>query len=176
MRALHGRRWVTTVHVGAVWCMAAPLAMAQSPSFVDASKQAGLSVVHSPASATIQWQAWQTGGAAAGDFDRDGLTDLFVVSGGGGPDHLFMNQGDGTFVDEAQAWGLVDLHAGNGAAVVQQELAAIGEAVSARVTKLSDSLKQIADEFSDVEIGRDTPKEVLNELLARYPKTDEVKG
>ena len=60
--------------------------------------------------------------------------------------------------------------------LVQQELAAIGEAVSARVTKLSDSLKQIADEFSDVEIGRDTPKEVLNELLARYPKTDEVKG
>ncbi|MGD8404442.1 MAG: SLATT domain-containing protein [Anaerolineales bacterium] len=60
--------------------------------------------------------------------------------------------------------------------LVQQELAAIGEAVSARVTKLSDHLKQIADEFEDVEIGRDTPKEVLNDLLSRYPKTDEVKG
>ncbi len=60
--------------------------------------------------------------------------------------------------------------------LVQQELAAIGEAVSARVTKLSDSLKQIADEFADVDIGRDTPKEVLNDLLSRYPKTDEVKG
>lgn len=60
--------------------------------------------------------------------------------------------------------------------LVQKELAAIGEAISARVTKLSDSLKQIADEFDDVEIGRDTPKEVLNDLLSRYPKTDEVKG
>jgi len=60
--------------------------------------------------------------------------------------------------------------------LVQQELAAIGEAVSARVTKLSDSLKQIADEFAGVDIGRDTPKEVLNDLLSRYPKTDEVKG
>ncbi len=60
--------------------------------------------------------------------------------------------------------------------LVQQELAAIGQAVSARVTKLSDSLKQIADEFSGVDIGRDTPKEVLNDLLSRYPTTEEVKG
>jgi predicted metal-dependent hydrolase len=60
--------------------------------------------------------------------------------------------------------------------LVQQELAAIGQAVSTRMTKLSDSLKQIADEFAGVEIGRDTPKEVLNELLSRYPTTDEVKG
>lgn len=60
--------------------------------------------------------------------------------------------------------------------LVQQELAAIGQAVSARVTKLSDLLKQIADEFSGVDIGRDTPKEVLNDLLSRYPTTEEVKG
>jgi hypothetical protein len=60
--------------------------------------------------------------------------------------------------------------------LVQQELAAIGQAVSTRVTKLSDSLKQIADEFAGVKIGRDTPKEVLNDLLSRYPTTDDVKG
>lgn len=60
--------------------------------------------------------------------------------------------------------------------LVQQELAAIGQAVSARVTNLSDSLKQIADQFAGVEIGRDTPKEVLNDLLSRYPTTKEVKG
>ena len=34
----------------------------------------------------------------------------------------------------------------------------------------------LADEFSGVDIGRDTPKEVLNDLLSRYPTTDEVKG
>ena len=60
--------------------------------------------------------------------------------------------------------------------LVQQELAAMGQAISARVAKLSDSLKQIADEFADVDIGRDTTKEVLNDLLSRYPKTNEVKG
>ena len=60
--------------------------------------------------------------------------------------------------------------------LVQQELAAIGQAISARVNKLSDSLQQISDEFADVDIGRDTPKEVLNDLLSRYPTTNEVKG
>ena len=60
--------------------------------------------------------------------------------------------------------------------LVQQELAAMGQAFSARVTKLSDSLKKIADEFAGIDIGRDTPKEVLNDLLSRYPTTDEIKG
>jgi SMODS and SLOG-associating 2TM effector domain 1 len=60
--------------------------------------------------------------------------------------------------------------------LVQQELAAIGQAISARITSLSDSLKEIADEFHGIEIGRDTPKEVLNDLLSRYPTTEEVKG
>jgi predicted component of type VI protein secretion system len=60
--------------------------------------------------------------------------------------------------------------------IVQQELAAIGQVVNTGVKKLSDSLKQIADEFAGVDVGRDTPKEVLNNLLSRYPTTDEVKG
>ena len=75
-----------------------------------------------------------------------------------------VNQALGSLAEEASS------------ELVQQELAAIGQAVSARVTKLSDSLKQIADEFSGVDIGRDTPKEVLNDLLSRYPTTEEVKG
>lgn len=60
--------------------------------------------------------------------------------------------------------------------LVQQELAAIGKAIHARVTNLAESLKELADDFAGVEIGRDTPKEVLNDLLARYPTTQEVKG
>jgi len=71
--------------------------------------------------------------------------------------------------------------------LVQQELAAIeqaaqnavafaAETIQAGAARLSDSLKAIADEFSGVDIGRDTPKEVLNDLLSRYPTTDEVKG
>ena len=60
--------------------------------------------------------------------------------------------------------------------LVQQELAAIGEAIRKQVTNLSDSLKQIADDFAGIEIGRETPPEVLNDLLSRYPTTNDVKG
>ena len=60
--------------------------------------------------------------------------------------------------------------------LVQQELAAMSQVISAQVNKLTDSLKQIAEEFAGIEIGRDTSKEVLNELLSRYPTTKEVKG
>ena len=60
--------------------------------------------------------------------------------------------------------------------LVQQELAAIGQAINTRLTRLSDSLQEIAGEFDGVEIGRDTPKDVLNDLLSRYPPTEEVKG
>ena len=58
-----------------------------------------------------------TGGMAVGDFDRDGHQDLFWVSGGGGPDKLFINNGDGTFADQAAQWGLTDWHCGNGVSV-----------------------------------------------------------
>lgn len=60
--------------------------------------------------------------------------------------------------------------------LVQQELAAIGQAISFRLTSLSDSLKEIADEFNGIEISRDTPKDIVNDLLSRYPPTEEVKG
>ena len=58
-----------------------------------------------------------TAGGAVGDFNNDGWQDLFVIDGGTGPDHLFINNGDGTFTDDAAAWGLVDVHWGSGAAV-----------------------------------------------------------
>ena len=57
------------------------------------------------------------GGAAVGDFDRDGFQDLYFVSGGTVPDRLFMNNGDGTFTEEAAARGIVGLHLGMGVAV-----------------------------------------------------------
>ena len=71
--------------------------------------------------------------------------------------------------------------------LVQQELAAMGQAVQNSVSfaigatqtgvdKLSDKLEAIAEDFTDTEINRDTPKEVLNDLLARYPTTDKIKG
>lgn len=66
--------------------------------------------------------------------------------------------------------------------VVQAELAAMKEAmhemaeVLSSKLGLSSKLDRIKEEFSDVEINADTPMSVVNDLLSRYPKTDEVKG
>ncbi|HSR51399.1 MAG TPA: CRTAC1 family protein [Acidobacteriota bacterium] len=53
-------------------------------------------------------------GAAAGDFDNDGLTDLFLS--GVGEQHLFRNLGRGRFEDVTQRTGLSDSGFGSGAA------------------------------------------------------------
>jgi hypothetical protein len=67
--------------------------------------------------------------------------------------------------------------------IVQQELEAMGRAVvetaenvMERASAFTSSLAGIAEEFAHVDIGRDTSKEELNAILARYPKTNDVKG
>jgi hypothetical protein len=67
--------------------------------------------------------------------------------------------------------------------LVQQELEAMSRAVSEtaenlmeRTSTFTTSLSQIAQEFADVDVGRDTTKEELNAILVRYPKTGDVKG
>jgi hypothetical protein len=55
-------------------------------------------------------------GVAVADFDRDGWPDLYVTnSGEGSRNHLYRNQGDGTFKDVAEAMGVADVNrAGTG--------------------------------------------------------------
>jgi hypothetical protein len=67
--------------------------------------------------------------------------------------------------------------------IVQKELEAMSRVVAEtaenameRVSTFKSSLEQIAEEFAHIEIGRDTSKEDLNAILARYPKTNDVKG
>ena len=67
--------------------------------------------------------------------------------------------------------------------VVQKELEAMSKAVVEQAENLMEhtsafksSLAQIAQEYAHVDIGRDTPKEELNAILARIPKTNDVKG
>jgi len=67
--------------------------------------------------------------------------------------------------------------------IVQQELEAmskavaeVAETVKERASSLASSLHEIAQEFAHVDIGRDTTTEELNAILARYPKTNDVKG
>lgn len=67
--------------------------------------------------------------------------------------------------------------------IVRQELEAMSKAVvemaehaAEKASSLTSSLADIAREFAHIDIGRDTAKEELNAILARYPKTGEVKG
>ncbi len=67
--------------------------------------------------------------------------------------------------------------------LVQQELEAMqkavaetAQAVMARASSITSSLQEIVSDFAHVDIGRDTPKEELNTILSRFPKTSEVKG
>lgn len=67
--------------------------------------------------------------------------------------------------------------------LVQKELEAMRQAVAEaaenvmeRVSGLKSSLAQIAEQYANVDIGRDTSKEELNKILSLYPKTTDVKG
>lgn len=67
--------------------------------------------------------------------------------------------------------------------LVQQELQAMSKAVvemaenaMERASSLKSSLADIAKEFAHIDVGRDTSKEELNAILARYPKSNDVKG
>lgn len=71
---------------------------------VEDAANVGLSAVHSPEPDGFPGnQERMTGGVAIGDFNRDGFNDVYWVSGGLIPDKLFINNGDGTFSDQALA-------------------------------------------------------------------------
>lgn len=54
------------------------------------------------------------GGLAAADYDGDGDIDLFATGGDFDPNHLYENQGDGTFVEGGRGAGLDFVHRGSG--------------------------------------------------------------
>jgi hypothetical protein len=95
----------------------------------------------------------------------------------------------GTFVDaegtmdETYKAALGSLAEEASSEIVQEELEAMRQAavemaenVVEKVSSLKSSLADIAKEYAHVDIGRDTSKEELNEILSRFPKTEEVKG
>lgn len=89
------------------------------PVFTDVTSPAGVTAVHGPGpnfASGIQDITSMGGGVAVGDFDNDGWQDIYFVSGGAQPDSLFMNEGDGTFIDRAADAGVGRPHMGTGAA------------------------------------------------------------
>ena len=81
-------------------------------AFSDQSIAAGLGARH-PGAVSAPPTA---PGGAVGDFDGDGWPDVFYATGGGAPDRLFQNRGDGTFVDVAAPAGVAAVHRAQGAA------------------------------------------------------------
>src|SRR5262245_49186296 len=100
--------------VAALLCAASP-ALAQL-TFSNQTVAAGIDVKYLPGSFT---SSEYIAGCACGDWNADGYQDLFLPSGGGtnGVDRLYINQGDGTFVDDAATWGIAPAHHGLAVAV-----------------------------------------------------------
>jgi cysteine-rich repeat protein len=76
--------------------------------FSDVTAEAGLVYQHGYGDSLFSEALENAGGVAAGDYDRDGFTDLYAVRGSIGPNLLFRNRGDGTFEERGLAAG-VDL-------------------------------------------------------------------
>ena len=75
----------------------------QPVTFVDVSESAGLDFGHARDDALFNFG----GGAAAGDYNGDGLIDIYVTNSAGS-NALYRNDGDGGFTDVAQAAGVND--------------------------------------------------------------------
>lgn len=87
-------------------CAAVP-ARAVALHFTDVTAAAGLATTHGYASEGAYGEPGViAGGVAAGDYDRDGFVDLFVIRGMLGKAQLFQNRGDGTFADVTAASGI----------------------------------------------------------------------
>ncbi|HEY2012462.1 MAG TPA: VCBS repeat-containing protein, partial [Bryobacteraceae bacterium] len=76
--------------------------------FQDVAASAGLTKAFpNGGDKTKQFILETTGsGAAFLDYDNDGLLDIFIVSGEGGPSRLYHNEGKGRFTDVTVKMGL----------------------------------------------------------------------
>ena len=70
-------------------------------TFTDVASHAGVDFRHTRGDALFNIG----GGAAAGDYNGDGLLDIYVTNSAG-PNALYRNNGDGTFTDVAVAGGV----------------------------------------------------------------------
>ena len=87
------------------------------PLFTDVTVAAGITNRHHKPILNHQFDnimAWVSSvgaAAAAADYNNDGWIDLYVTdSRQGYPNHLYRNNGDGTFTDVAPQAGLAFLH------------------------------------------------------------------
>lgn len=114
---IHESRLVRGVRSGLVGLLiltgwSGGLASASPPAFSNQTASAGLASNHQPTYS----HSFPAGGTV-GDFNRDGWQDVYHAVGGGQPDRLFINNGDGTFTNRATEWGVAVGIQSTGAAV-----------------------------------------------------------
>ncbi len=90
------------------------------PAFTESSAAAGLTATRiqvSPPPGCGNFPDFISGGAGAAiaDYDGDGLDDIFAVDAYTGNGHLWRNNGNGTFTDNASAAGIPQLAYESGA-------------------------------------------------------------
>jgi hypothetical protein len=84
------------------------------PTFTNVAEELGFTQIQRDSEIVSNYTSQLSGGAAVGDYDGDGLDDLYVTIISG-PDVLYRNLGDGTFEDvTAEANLFIDLRT-NGA-------------------------------------------------------------
>lgn len=109
------RKSITIVAwVGAGWCACG--ASGQVLSFTNVTDSTGATFTHTR---SPRYGFMAAGGVAA-DFNNDGFTDLFVLGGPQRRDAMFINngidaEGNFSFTDEVDEWGLPAAHHGFGA-------------------------------------------------------------
>ncbi|GAB4188917.1 MAG: CRTAC1 family protein [Wenzhouxiangellaceae bacterium] len=60
-------------------------------------------------------------GGAVGDFNGDGWQDVFIPTGGNGPDQLWINNQNGSFSEQAATWGVALEHRSSAAAAADYD-------------------------------------------------------
>jgi len=81
------------------------LAQSTAITFTDDAIQAGLGNAQRITAPGGRYGV-MSGGGVAGDFNNDGYDDIFMLSGGGIADYLFINNQDSTFTDQASQYGI----------------------------------------------------------------------
>ena len=97
-------------------CFLSPSAHAQLSKIVfsDHAVQAGLSGAQRSIAIGGRY-SMMAGGGASGDFNNDGFDDIFMLSGGGFADYLYINNQDGTFTNMATHWNVAEFQHSSGA-------------------------------------------------------------
>ena len=83
-------------------------------AFTDATQSSGLSRTWGVTSDELSYNEEFASGIAAADYDADGDIDLYVTGGELEVNHLYQNQGDGSFAEVGASLGVDVLHRGSG--------------------------------------------------------------